>query len=124
MFEISIKSQFCGAHFLKGYKGQCANLHGHNWEVEVFLRGPGLNSLGMLVDYKRLKELLQEIFAEIDHQNLNSLTDFKRQNPTAENIAKFVFNRLSPGFRRTGCRLDRVRVSETAGTSAIFGPRL
>lgn len=120
MFEISIKGHFCGAHCLKGYDGPCANLHGHNWEVEVFLRGPGLNRLGMLMDYRLLKELLRKVLADLDHQNLNLLPHFKKNNPTAENIAKFIFNKLAPQIRPANCRLQRVRASETPGTAAYY----
>lgn len=121
MFEISIKSHFCGAHFLKGYKGKCANLHGHNWEVEIFLRGTKTNRLGMLVDFKEAKETLRAVLEKLDHQNLNVLPFFKKVNPTAENIAKFIFNELLPKFNFSNCRLHRVRVSETAGTAAFYG---
>jgi len=135
MFEISIKSYFCGAHSLTGYKGLCANLHGHNWEVEIFLRGDKTNHLGMLVDFKHVKEALHVILKKLDHQNLNALPIFRKTNPTAENIAKFIFDKLSPIFNypnppqrgrslRAGYRLDRVRVSESAGTSAYYGRKL
>ena len=130
MFEISIKSHFCGAHKLNGYIGPCANLHGHNWEVEIFLRGTKTNSLGMLVDFKNVKEILNGVLAKIDHQNLNAFPIFKKTNPTAENIAKFIFEELAPKFNsnppqrgrssRAGCRLDRVRISETPGTAAWY----
>ena len=124
MFEISIKDHFCGAHRLKGYDGLCANLHGHNWEVEIFLRGSKTNHMGMLVDFKQVKETLLSVLKKIDHQNLNALPVFKKINPTAENIAKLIFNDLFPKFNSTDCRLDRVRVSESAGTSAYYGRKL
>lgn len=134
MFEISIKSHFCGAHKLNGYKGPCANLHGHNWEVEIFLRGTKPNRLGMLVDFKEVKETLHIVIEKLDHQNLNALPIFRKTNPTAENIAKFIFNELAQKFNtnppqrgrslRAGCRLRRVRVDETPGTSAYYGRRL
>ena len=95
-------------------------MHGHNWEVEVFIRGNKLNQLGMLVDFRLLKKFLQEILAGLDHQNLNRLSWFKKQNPTAENIAKFIFNRLSPKTSRANCLLHRVRVSESPGTAAWY----
>jgi len=136
MFEISVKSHFCGAHKLNGYIGPCANLHGHNWEVEIFLRGTQTNRLGMLVDFKNVKEIINRVLVKLDHQNLNALPIFKKTNPTAENIAKFIFDELFPKFNssnppatlgvalRAGCRLHRVRVSETAGTAACYGRKL
>lgn len=124
MFAISIKSHFCGAHSLTGYKGPCANLHGHNWEVEIFLRGTKTNRLGLLVDFKHVKEVLRVVIDKLDHQNLNALPIFKKTNPTAENIAKFIFEELAPEFNPAQHRLRCVRVSESAGTSAFYGAKL
>ena len=124
MFEISVKTHFSGAHFLAGYPGVCANLHGHNWEVEVFLRGVKLNHLGMLVDFKHAKEILCVVIDKLDHQNLNALPIFKKINPTAENIAKLIFEELAPKFNSSKHRLHCVRVSESAGTSAYYGRKL
>ena len=120
MFEISIKANFCGAHSLSGYKGPCANLHGHNWEVEIFLKGAGTNRLGMLVDFKEVKETLRTVLEKLDHRHLNALPAFKKTNPTAEHIAEFIFSELFPKFNSSRCRLSRVRVSETPGTAAYF----
>ena len=119
MFEISIKSHFCGAHSLNGYKGLCANLHGHNWEVEVFLRGATLDHLGMLVDFKDVKKTLQAVLEKLDHHHLNTLPIFRKTNPTAENIAKFIFNELSRKIVNH-VRLHRVRVSESPGSAATY----
>jgi len=120
MFEISIKSHFCGAHFLAGYKGPCANLHGHNWEVELFMQGTATNRLGMLIDFKEVKKKLNAVLGKIDHKNLNDLPAFGKKQPTAENIAKFIFDNLSPKLNASNCRLDRVRISETPGTAAWY----
>ena len=123
MFEISIKSHFCGAHSLTGYKGLCANLHGHNWEVEIFLGGARTNRLGMLVDFKYAKEVLHTVLKKLDHRNLNALPIFRKTNPTAENIAKFIFDELFPKLNSPDCRLNRVRISETPGTAAYYSRR-
>jgi len=120
MFEISIKGQFCGSHRLRGYDGPCANLHGHNWEVEVFFRGGRLNKLGMLVDFKLLKKHLQRLLAKLDHKDLNRLPWFKKRNPTAENIAKLIFDEFLKKMRDSNCPLQRVRVSESPGTAAWY----
>ncbi|MDD5482672.1 MAG: 6-carboxytetrahydropterin synthase QueD [Kiritimatiellae bacterium] len=120
MFEISIKASFCGAHRLAGYQGPCANLHGHNWEVEIFLRGKTTDRLGMLVDFKQVKTTLRAALEKLDHRNLSDLPMFKRRNPTAENIARFIFEALAPAFPAARCRLHRVRVSENHGTAAWY----
>ena len=120
MFGISVTGHFCGAHRLNGYKGPCANLHGHNWEVEIFLQGAETNRLGMLVDYKLIKKTLQAALKKLDHQDLNALPAFRKMNPTAENIAKFIFDTLAPKLDSSPCRLIRVRISETPGTAAYY----
>lgn len=120
MFEISIKAGFCGAHNLSGYDGPCAHVHGHNWEVEIYLRGDRVNRLGMLADFRRVKQSLRKVLDKFDHKNLNALPVFRKTNPTSENIARLIFDGLQPEFHTARCRLCRVRVSESAGTSAIY----
>jgi len=84
------------------------------------LRGARTNRLGMLVDFKCVKETLQVVLKKLDHRDLNSLPVFKKNNPTAENIARFVFGELAPAFKSSAYRLSGVRVSETPGTSAYY----
>lgn len=120
MFEISVRESFCGAHHLEGYDGQCCNPHGHNWAVEVFLRGAQTDEVGVLADFKEIRAALREILAELDHQDLNQLPAFEEVNPTAEHIARHLYQRLSAQLNDAFCRLHRVRVSETPGTSAVY----
>ena len=123
MFEIGIKSHFCGAHKLDGYRGQCANLHGHNWEVEIILRANKTGRTGMVADFKDLKAGLNDCLQRLDHRDLNALSAFKRKNPTAENIARHIFNELYPRLKCGACRLHSVRVSESPVTFAIYSRR-
>ena len=120
MFEISVKSHFSSAHRLKGYKGACHNLHGHNWEVEVFLRGTRTNPIGMLMDFGKIKLAVRKALQALDHRDLNRLPAFLRSNPTAENLAKYIFNALVALFGKEPCRVHRVWVSESPGTSACY----
>jgi 6-pyruvoyltetrahydropterin/6-carboxytetrahydropterin synthase len=94
MFELVIKSDFSAAHNLHGYKGKCEKLHGHNYSVEVFLQQENLDKFGMLMDFTILKALLDKILSEYDHKYLNDLSDFKELNPTAENIAYLISQKL------------------------------
>ena len=93
-FELTVKSDFEAAHYIKNYPGKCARLHGHNWIVEAVVRGNELNELGILVDFKDLKAALNKVLDELDHQYLNELEIFADKNPTAENLAKEIFNQL------------------------------
>lgn len=121
MFEISVKSHFSSAHHLKGYAGACQNLHGHNWEVEVFLRGTRTNTIGMVVDFGKIKAVVRAALKELDHKDLNSVPAFAGDhNPTSENLAKHIFCILLELFRQESCSVHRVWVSESPGTSACY----
>jgi len=120
MFELSVKTHFSAAHRLVGYEGLCANPHGHNWEVEIFLRGSRLNDLGMLVDYRDIKAAVREAMKEIDHVDLNQVPAFIRANPTSENLARYVHERLSERINTERARISRVTICETPGTSASY----
>ena len=94
MYELTIEREISSAHFLRDYDGKCANLHGHNWKVIVKLIATELDRLGMVMDFKELKEIYEERAGELDHTNLNELVDFQELNPTAENIARCIYERL------------------------------
>ena len=120
MFEISISTRFSAAHHLQGYPGSCAEHHGHNWEVEVFVQGEQLGETGLLMDFRDLKKRVAETLAEIDHTDLNKADAFAEENPTSENIARFLYRRLSSALNGGGCRVGRVSVRETPETQAIY----
>lgn len=95
MFELIVEAGFSAAHSLRGYKGKCENVHGHNWKVQVFLRAEQLDKLGMVMDFKDVKNRAVEILEGFDHKNLNELAWFEKENPTTENVAKALFYELS-----------------------------
>lgn len=95
MFELSIAVNFEAAHCIRGYLGKCSRLHGHNWKIEVTVIGSVLNELGMLIDFHDLKQEVNDVIRQLDHVYLNDLDIFKSINPTAENIAKYVYDELS-----------------------------
>jgi 6-pyruvoyltetrahydropterin/6-carboxytetrahydropterin synthase len=120
MFELSVKTHFSAAHRLVGYEGLCANPHGHNWEVEIFVRGSKLNDLGMLIDYGDIKAAIRHVMKEIDHVDLNLVPAFVRANPTSENLARYVHGQLSERINSEQARVCRVTICETPGTSASY----
>ena len=121
MFELSIKDDFGAAHRIAGYPGKCNNLHGHNWVVEAVVYGDKLNDLGMLVDFKELKEALKEILDELDHHYLNELKPFSGINPSSENIAAYLYHRLSEHKNiKNTCRVKFVKVWETEKSAATY----
>ena len=94
MYKITVESTFSSAHNLRGYRGKCEALHGHNWKVEVSVTKDALDKTGMVLDFKLLKGKLNKILDRLDHRYLNDLTYFKKVNPTSENIAEFIFKNL------------------------------
>ena len=122
MFELTVKAEFEAAHHINGYNGKCQRLHGHNWSVEAIVEGRELDELGMLVDFKILKAELNVVLDELDHRYLNELSIFATKNPTAENLAKYVFDSLSESkiFKSSTARLKAIRVYESPRSCVTY----
>ena len=120
MYELSVKTHFSGAHHLVGYDGPCAEHHGHNWEVEVFVCGKKLNKTGILVDFKKLKESVKQVTWELDHKDVNKHPFFQRNNPTSENIARFIYEQVLKLLKKENCRINKVVVKETPDSTAVY----
>ena len=120
-FEVMIERNFSSAHQLRGYKGKCENLHGHNYRVEIYARGRELNEIGLLVDFVELKEAANELVDYLDHQNLNELEPFvAEQNPSAENLAKFILESLAERLNDGRVQIYKVRCFETPTSVATY----
>ncbi|MDD5699185.1 MAG: 6-carboxytetrahydropterin synthase QueD [Victivallaceae bacterium] len=120
MFEIDLTRSFSAAHRLRGYRGECAALHGHNWTVQAVLRVKKLDEIGIAVDFKQLKRDLDAILAEFDHTNLSDCPAFKELNPTSEAIARTIYELLSSRINTANIRLHRVRVCESPHSGATY----
>lgn len=121
MYEISVRAAFEAAHFIDGYNGKCSRLHGHNWIVEAVVRGETLDALGMLIDFKILKAELNKVLDELDHRFLNELETFAAENPTAENLARQIFRKLSTSeFFSDATKLFAVKVQETPNSCVTY----
>lgn len=90
MYILTIEDHFSSAHQLRGYKGKCENIHGHNWKVVLSIKGTKLNKIGLLIDFHELKRILKEILGILDHKNINEIPPFTEQNPSSELIAKYI----------------------------------
>ncbi|MHB9002505.1 MAG: 6-carboxytetrahydropterin synthase QueD [Coriobacteriia bacterium] len=108
MYELTVKGHFDAAHSLRDYPGECCELHGHTWDVEATVQGEKLDSIGIVYDFKRLKADLSAVLDRFDHGFLNEIEPFDTLNPTAENLARVVYEALE---RTVG---DVVRVKEVA----------
>ncbi|NTU70311.1 MAG: 6-carboxytetrahydropterin synthase QueD [Coriobacteriia bacterium] len=95
MYELTIKSHFDAAHALRDYPGECRNLHGHTWDVEVTVGGTELDEIGIVYDFKTLKDDLNSILADYDHVFINDVPPFDQLTPTAENLARVLYERLT-----------------------------
>jgi len=121
LYEIEVRAAFEAAHFIDGYAGKCARLHGHNWEVVAVVRGEKLDALGMLIDFKILKAELKKVLDEFDHRFLNELKPFAEENPTAENLARKIFERLaSSEIFNDSIKLHAVSVHESPNSSVTY----
>ncbi|MDP1852741.1 MAG: 6-carboxytetrahydropterin synthase QueD [Candidatus Omnitrophota bacterium] len=116
MYNIKIEAVFSAAHNLKGYKGKCEELHGHNWKVEVAAQKKNLDKIGMVLDFKYLKMVVNEILDGLDHKYLNKISCFSKVNPTSENIAKYVYRKLKPKISI----VKSVTVWESENSSATY----
>ena len=116
-----IERNFSSAHQLRGYKGKCENLHGHNYRVEIYARGRELNNIGLLVDFVELKQAADELVTYLDHKNLNELEPFvEEQNPSAENVARFVLERLASKIDDDRVQIYKVKCWETPTSVATY----
>ena len=120
MFEVSKESYFAAAHNLRGYGGKCEELHGHNWRVRLCVRAEQLDHLGMVVDFKILEDVLGEILSRLDHHFLNEIEPFDDQNPSAENISKYIAEEAHERLTDDRVRVHRCEVWESEGSRAIY----
>lgn len=122
MFELTVEMPFSAAHRICGHAGACANLHGHNYRALIGVMGEGLNELGMLVDFGELKELCAEIVAPLDHGYLNETPGLADPNPTAEVIARHIYQELARRLKEkgVGVSVSRVTVFESERSSASY----
>lgn len=121
MFTVTVRKRFSASHALRGYAGPCANLHGHNFRVEVSIRGEKLGPGEMLVDFVTVDRALEEILAPLDHALLNEARPFTAENPTAEALARHLHEELSWRLALPpGACVDAVTVHETDDYRATY----
>ena len=124
MYEVSVDETFAAAHNLRGYKGKCENLHGHNYKVRVTLAGKEVDSVGLLYDFVHLKQVIQGVIRSLDHKYLNELSPFDVVNPSAENIAKYIYDQTAKELHQSpnGAGVSSITVWETDVTAATYRP--
>jgi len=120
MYELTIESHFSAAHQLRGYKGKCEELHGHNWRVQVTVSSEKLNEIGMVIDFHELKMITNEIISTLDHSFLNEVFPFTEINPSSENIAKWLYESIKKRLAHKNISLSSVTVWENETSSATY----
>ncbi len=120
MYELVVSDEFAAAHYLRNYPGACERPHGHNWKVEICVRAKKLNEIGIAVDFKDLKHHLKEVLKELDHQDLNKHPAFQDQNPSSENIARYIFEKMAIKLANYPVKLYRVTVCETQNACVSY----
>jgi len=120
IFEVYIETHFSAAHALKDYPGDCAKLHGHNWIIRVYVSCLELNNIGIGIDFRVIKENVMEVLTVLDHCNINELPQFKDNNPSSENIAKYLYQTLSPRINSKNIKVSKIRVSETPNSGVYY----
>lgn len=120
MYEVTVQTTIASAHHLRGYEGKCENVHGHNYRVEATVHAAGLDRLGLAIDFKQLQRLLGEAAGCFDHRDLNQCQEFAEENPSSENLARVIFNRLRAEVEGLPVRLVKVRVWESGGSSVAY----
>ncbi len=112
-YTLKVITDFAAAHSLRHYPGDCANLHGHNWKVEVEVVATALNDIGIGMDFKQIRNTAKGVCDKLDHKNLNDLDAFSDINPTAENIAAYLFQELKQHLNTDTTHVSAVTIWET-----------
>jgi 6-pyruvoyltetrahydropterin/6-carboxytetrahydropterin synthase len=119
MFRLTVHDYFSSAHQLKGYRGKCEAVHGHNWRVEVTVQGEALNEIGLLMDFTDLKKLLKSVIDPMDHVMLNDIGGLRGENPSSEIIARYIYSQMKGGLP-AGITMHSVTVWESENARALY----
>ncbi|MBI5189736.1 MAG: 6-carboxytetrahydropterin synthase QueD [Nitrospirae bacterium] len=120
MYELTIETKFSAAHQLRGYQGRCEKLHGHNWKVKVSVVSEVLNDIGLVMDFKDLKDATNEFLAQLEHSFVNDVFPFTEINPSSENIAKWIYDGLSKKLNTDYLSVSMVTVYESDNACASY----
>ena len=121
MYVLTVRDHFDAAHSLRGYDGECQRLHGHTWDVEVTVEGTELDSIGIVYDFKTLKDDLRSVLDAYDHQHVNEVPPFDTMNATAENLARVVYERLAATVG-SAVKVTEIAVWESPIARLIYRP--
>jgi 6-pyruvoyltetrahydropterin/6-carboxytetrahydropterin synthase len=119
LYRIFVETRFSSAHSIQRYDGPCGELHGHTWKVQVEVLSAQTNELGLSIDFKDLKEISKSVVKRLDHQHINTIEPFKKENPTAENIARYIYRQIEKKLP-ADVRISKVTVWESESTGVTY----
>ncbi len=123
MFEVTVEQTFAAGHALRNYHGKCEDVHGHNYRVRVTVEGAELDYTGLLVDFLEVNSLITGAVGYLDQRFINALPLFDELNPSAENIAKYFYDKIHVGLKNeVPIRISAIQVWETDTSSAVYRP--
>ena len=120
MFVLKIVTDFASAHSLRDYPGDCSRLHGHNWQVEVMVSSQVLDESGIAIDFREIKRQAKVVVKRLDHQYLNEIKPFDVLTPTAENIAKYLFDEIGVLINNKDVIVKEVTIWETPRSAVTY----
>ncbi|MBE8190257.1 MAG: 6-carboxytetrahydropterin synthase QueD [Candidatus Thioglobus sp.] len=120
MFVLKIVTDFAAAHSLRNYPGDCARLHGHNWQVEALVGAEKLDENGIAIDFRQIKTHTKTVIKRLDHQYLNEISPFDKLNPTAENLAKYLYEEVGKLINNQTVMLKEIIIWETPRASVSY----
>ena len=120
MYINVIKRSFSSAHKIDGHKGKCAHLHGHNWTVEVAVKGFELDDIGIAIDFSDMKAIVDPVIEDLDHCYLNEKPYFQKHPPTAENVARYIYKIIEEPFCKENIEIEEVVIWETDGCGVRY----
>ncbi len=120
MYRLTIHTHFAAAHNLRNYQGDCENLHGHNWKVEVTVAARELDQAGLGIDFKVLKRETKIVLDLLDHKYLNEIPPFDVISPSSENMSRFLFEKLGDRLNNSNVRVEMVTVWESDYARASY----
>ena len=120
MYEVSKEIMISATHRVREHQGGCERIHGHNWKILVYVEAKELNNMGMVIDFKDLKNIMIKVIMPMDHNDINTYPPFDKLNPTSENISKYIFDEMSKELDDDRKHISKVEVYETDNSKAIY----
>jgi 6-pyruvoyltetrahydropterin/6-carboxytetrahydropterin synthase len=112
-YTVRVTNYFCGAHRLRNYRGDCVQMHGHNYQLITEITANQLDELGMVIDFAYARPIIDEIVKQLDHKYFNEVAPFDKINPTAENIAAWLYQQISQRLNSERVRILAITLQET-----------